>query len=87
MTPPKLDNATTDQLEHWADAILEAPTLEAVLAEHFKKCRTLKKTVCQKSIRRQVDKEAAPLTRGRAIRRANIWYRTACTVIFREKHE
>jgi hypothetical protein len=42
-------NATAEQLEHWADAILEAPTLEAVLAEHFKKCRTLKKTVCQKN--------------------------------------
>ena len=42
-------NATAEQLEHWADAILEAPTLEAVLAEHLKKCRTLKKTVCQKN--------------------------------------
>ena len=42
-------NATAEQLEHWADAILEAPTLEAVLAEHLKKCRTLKKPVCQKN--------------------------------------
>ena len=33
-TQAQLDNATTDQLEHWADAILDAPTLEAVFAAH-----------------------------------------------------
>lgn len=30
----RLQSATAEQLEHWADAILEAPTLAAVLAEH-----------------------------------------------------
>jgi hypothetical protein len=33
-TQAQLDNATTDQLEHWADAILDAPTLDAVFAAH-----------------------------------------------------
>ena len=33
-TQAQLDNATTDQLEHWAGAILDAPTLEAVFAAH-----------------------------------------------------
>ncbi len=30
----RLRAATTDQLESWADRVLDAPTLEAVLGEH-----------------------------------------------------
>jgi hypothetical protein len=33
-TTQRLNTATADQLELWADRILDAPTLDAVFAEH-----------------------------------------------------
>jgi hypothetical protein len=30
----RLDNATGEQLEHWTDTVLDAPTLSAVFAGH-----------------------------------------------------